>query len=87
MKRGASIGANAMIVCGVTLHECAFVAAGAVVTKNVPAYAMVAGVPAQIIGWMSAYGDLLDFDAEGLAVDSQGVRYQQVSAQTVKRLE
>jgi UDP-2-acetamido-3-amino-2,3-dideoxy-glucuronate N-acetyltransferase len=46
-----------------------------VVTKDVPAYAMVAGVPAKIIGWMSAYGDVLDFDPEGLAVDSQGVRY------------
>jgi UDP-2-acetamido-3-amino-2,3-dideoxy-glucuronate N-acetyltransferase len=87
VKRGASIGANATIVCGVTLYECAFVAAGAVVTKDVPAYAMVAGVPAQIIGWMSAYGDVLDFDGEGLAIDSQGVRYQQVSAQSVQRLE
>jgi UDP-2-acetamido-3-amino-2,3-dideoxy-glucuronate N-acetyltransferase len=86
VKRGASIGANATIVCGVTLHECAFVAAGAVVTKDVPAYAMVAGVPAKIIGWMSAYGDVLEFDAEGFAVDSQGVKYQQVSAQSVQRL-
>ena len=61
VKRGASIGANATIVCGTVLHECAFVAAGAVVTKDVPAYAMVAGVPAKVIGWMSAYGDVLDF--------------------------
>ena len=87
VKRGASIGANATIVCGVTLHEGAFVAAGAVVTKDVPAYAMVAGVPAKIIGWMSAYGDVLEFDAEGLAVDSQGVRYQRVSAQAITRLD
>lgn len=87
VKRGASIGANATIVCGVTLHECAFVAAGAVVTKDVPAYAIVAGVPAKIIGWMSAYGDVLEFDADGLAIDSQGVKYQQVSAQSVQRLE
>ncbi|NEP55953.1 MAG: N-acetyltransferase [Symploca sp. SIO2G7] len=86
VKRGASIGANATIVCGVTLHECAFVAAGAVVTKDVPAYGMVAGVPAKIIGWMSAYGDVLEFDAQGLAVDSIGVKYQQVSEQEVKRL-
>jgi len=86
VKRGASIGANATIVCGVTLHEYAFVAAGAVVTKDVPAYGMVAGVPAKIIGWMSAYGDVLEFDAQGLAVDSMGVKYQQVSEQEVKRL-
>jgi hypothetical protein len=45
-----------------------------------PAYAMVAGVPAKIMGWMSAYRDVLEFDAEGLAVDSQGVKYQKFSA-------
>jgi UDP-2-acetamido-3-amino-2,3-dideoxy-glucuronate N-acetyltransferase len=76
LKRGASIGANATILCGVTLHECAFVAAGAVVTKDVPAYAMVAGVPAKIIGWISAYGDVLEFDEYGYAIDSIGVKYQ-----------
>jgi UDP-2-acetamido-3-amino-2,3-dideoxy-glucuronate N-acetyltransferase len=76
VKRGASIGANATIVCGVTLHECAFVAAGAVVTKDVGAYMMVAGVPAKQIGWMSSYGDVLEFDAEGWAIDSTGTKYQ-----------
>ncbi|BBD62253.1 putative acetyltransferase [Nostoc sp. HK-01] len=86
VKRGSSIGANATIVCGVTLHECAFVAAGAVVTKDVPAYAMVAGVPAKIIGWMSAYGDVLQFDADGYAVDSTGTKYQQVSEKEVIRV-
>lgn len=86
VKRGASIGANATIVCGVTLHENAFVAAGAVVTKDVPAYAMVAGVPAKIIGWMSAYGDVLDFDADGYATDSTQTKYQQVSATEVRRI-
>ena len=86
VKRGASIGANATIVCGVTLHENAFVAAGAVVTKDVPAYAMVAGVPAKIIGWMSAYGDMLDFDADGYATDSTQTKYQQVSATEVRRI-
>ncbi|MGD1953392.1 MAG: acyltransferase [Leptolyngbyaceae cyanobacterium] len=77
VKRGASIGANATIVCGITLNEYAFVAAGAVVTKDVPAYGMVAGVPAKLTGWMSAYGDVLNFDAQGYAIDSTGVTYRQ----------
>lgn len=86
IKRGASIGANATIVCGITLHECAFVAAGAVVTKDVPSYAMVAGVPARIIGWMSAYGDRLDFDGVGSEVeDSVGGKYRLVAEDRVER--
>jgi UDP-2-acetamido-3-amino-2,3-dideoxy-glucuronate N-acetyltransferase len=86
VKHGVSIGANATIVCGVTLNEYAFVAAGAVVTQDVPAYALVAGVPAKLIGWMSAFGDRLNFSAEGYAVDSTGVKYQQVSDVEIKRL-
>jgi UDP-2-acetamido-3-amino-2,3-dideoxy-glucuronate N-acetyltransferase len=76
VKRGASIGANATIVCGVTLHEGAFVAAGAVVTKDVEPYQMVAGVPARPIGFMSAYGDVLTFDTDGNAIDSAGHHYE-----------
>lgn len=86
VKRGATIGANATIVCGVTLHEYAFVAAGAVVTKDVPAYAMVAGLPAKIIGWMSEYGDVLKFDSAGYAIDSIGVKYQKLSDKEVKKV-
>ncbi|MGL5197180.1 MAG: hypothetical protein ACRC8Y_26620 [Chroococcales cyanobacterium] len=55
-------------------------------TNEVPAYAIVAGVPAKIMGWMSAYGDVLEFDAEGWAVDSQGVKYQKVSRYSVQKL-
>jgi UDP-2-acetamido-3-amino-2,3-dideoxy-glucuronate N-acetyltransferase len=76
VKRGASIGANATIVCGVTLHECAFVAAGAVVTKDVPPYAMVTGVPARVIGHMCERGERLAFDAKGEAVTSYGQKYR-----------
>lgn len=86
VKRGASIGANATIVCGVTLHDHAFVAAGAVVTKDVPAFAMVAGVPAKLIGWMSAYGDVLEFDAEGFAIDSTQTQYQRLSVLEVRQV-
>ena len=79
VRRGASIGANATVVCGVTLNECAFVGAGAVVTKDVPAYAMVAGVPAKIVGWMSAYGDVLEFDKDGLATDGMDPKNWKIS--------
>lgn len=79
VKRGASIGANATIVCGITLHEYAFVAAGAVVTKDVPAYGLVAGVPGKLVGWMSAYGDILEFDEQGYAIDSIGDKYRKLS--------
>ncbi|PZU15494.1 MAG: N-acetyltransferase [Citromicrobium sp.] len=64
---GASLGANCTIVCGVTIGEYAFVGAGAVVNRDVPAYALVAGVPARHIGWMSRYGERLSFDAGGIA--------------------
>ncbi len=63
VRRGASIGANATIVCGYSLGEYCFVAAGAVVTNNLPAYALAAGVPARIIGWMCKCGERLDLPA------------------------
>lgn len=87
IKRGASIGANATIVCGITLGECAFVAAGAVVTKDVPPYAMVAGVPAKVIGFMSAYGDIMEFDENNQFTDSQGHVYEKQGSETVVRLQ
>lgn len=66
--RGASIGANATIVCGHDIGEFAFVGAGAVVTKNVPPYALVVGNPSRQIGWISEYGHRLEFDALGKAI-------------------
>ena len=65
--RGATIGANATIVCGHDIGEYAFIGAGAVVTKNVPPYALLVGNPARQVGWMSEYGHRLSFDAEGMA--------------------
>jgi len=74
--RGASIGANATIVCGHDIGEFAFVGAGAVVTKDVPAYALVVGNPARQDGWMSAFGHRLDFDAHGVATcPESGAQY------------
>jgi len=65
VRRGATLGANCTIVCGVEIGEHAFVAAGAVVNRDVPAYALVAGVPARRIGWMSRYGERLDLPLAG----------------------
>ncbi|MBX3103279.1 MAG: N-acetyltransferase, partial [Bacteroidetes bacterium] len=66
--RGASIGANATLVCGVTVGAYAFVGAGTVVTRDVPPYALVVGNPARQAGWMSPWGGRLHFDPQGLAV-------------------
>lgn len=74
--RGASIGANATIVCGNNLGEFAFIGAGAVVVRDVPAYALVVGNPSKQIGWMSEYGQRLNFDENGEAVCSEsGEKY------------
>lgn len=76
VKKGVSIGANATIVCGNDIGEFAFIGAGAVVTKEVPAYALVVGNPAKQIGWMSEYGQRLEFDETGEAVcQESGEKY------------
>jgi UDP-2-acetamido-3-amino-2,3-dideoxy-glucuronate N-acetyltransferase len=75
--RGASIGANATIVCGHDIGEFAFIGAGAVVTKDVPGYALVVGNPSKQIGWMSEYGHRLNFDADGHAIcPESGEKYR-----------
>ena len=68
VQKGATIGANATIVCGINIGKYAFVGAGAVVTKNIPDYALVVGNPARQSGWMSEYGHKLKFNTEGFAV-------------------
>ena len=78
VKRGATLGANCTIVCGVTIGEHAFVAAGAVINRNVKPYALMAGVPARQIGWMSPHGERLDLPLEGegeTVCAATGVRY------------
>lgn len=73
---GASIGANATIVCGHDIGPYAFIGAGAVVTKTVPAYALVVGNPARQVGWMSEFGHRLEFNADGIATcPESGERY------------
>jgi len=71
VRKGASIGANATIVCGNEIGEYAFIGAGTVITKPVPAYALVVGNPGRQTGWMSEYGHKLNFDREGKATCSE----------------
>jgi len=84
VRRGATLGANCTVVCGVTIGSYAFVAAGAVVTRDIKPYALVAGVPARQIGWMSEHGERLDLPLEGdrlSARDSTGRLYELVGSQ------
>lgn len=85
IKKGASIGANATIVCGHTIGEYAFIGAGAVVTKDVPAYALIVGNPGRQTGWMSEHGQKLQFDKEGNAACSESGETYQLSENQVTR--
>ncbi len=77
IRRGATVGANATVVCGVTLGRYCFVAAGAVVTRDVPDYALIVGTPGRAQGWMSRHGHRLAFSADGLAAcPESGLRYR-----------
>ena len=77
VKKGASIGANATIVCGNDIGEYAFIGAGAVVTKDVPAFALLVGNPAKQIGWVGEYGHRLNFNGEGIAIcPESGQKYK-----------
>jgi UDP-2-acetamido-3-amino-2,3-dideoxy-glucuronate N-acetyltransferase len=87
VKKGASIGANATIVCGHDIGEFAFIGAGAVVTKNVPDYALLVGNPAKQIGWVSEYGHRLNFDENGVAICPETGQEYLKSNNEVKRIK
>jgi len=84
--KGASIGANSTIVCGHDIGAFAFIGAGAVVTKTIPAYALVVGNPARQIGWMSEFGHRLEFDKDGIANCSESGQKYKLQNNTVTRI-
>lgn len=85
--KGATIGANATIVCGNNIGEYAFIGAGAVVTKDIAPYALVVGNPSKQIGWMSEYGHRLNFDANGIAVCPESKQEYKLTGNKVKRIK
>lgn len=89
VRKGATLGANCTVVCGTSIGEYAFIGAGAVITRDVPAYALMVGVPARQIGWMSEYGEQLDLplDGDGEAIcPHTGVRYVLTGTNLSKQL-
>lgn len=87
LKKGCSVGANATVVCGVTIGEYALIGAGTVVTKDVPNFALVYGVPGEFKGWVSIAGTPLKFNEEGFAMDQDDQSKYVLVENTVKLLE
>jgi len=87
VKRGVSIGANATIVCGITIGEFAFIGAGAVVLKDILPYALVVGNPSRQIGWISEYGHRLNFNELGYAICSESKEEYQLKANRVQKVD
>lgn len=86
VKEGASIGANATIVCGNDLGKFCFIGAGAVITKEVKDYALMVGNPAKQIGWMSEYGHKLEFNVEGIAICIESNEKYKIENELVKKI-
>jgi UDP-2-acetamido-3-amino-2,3-dideoxy-glucuronate N-acetyltransferase len=86
VKKGASIGANAIIICGNNIGKYAFVGAGAVVTKEVFPYALIVGNPSKQIGWVSEYGHRLDFNEKGFAVCKESKQEYQLKNNIIIKL-
>ncbi|MBU0744083.1 MAG: N-acetyltransferase [Gammaproteobacteria bacterium] len=88
VKQGATLGANCTIVCGVTVGQYAFIGAGAVVNRDVPDYALMAGVPAKQIGWMSEYGEQLKLPIQGDGIEAScfttGIKYKLVANKCIR---
>jgi UDP-2-acetamido-3-amino-2,3-dideoxy-glucuronate N-acetyltransferase len=87
IKKGATIGANATIVCGKVIGEFSFIAAGAVVTKDVPPYALIIGNPGRLTGWMSEYGQKLTFDSQNKAICPESRQEYLLENNLVKRIK
>lgn len=87
VKKGASIGANATVICGHTIGQYALIGAGAVVTREVQDYALVVGNPARHIGWVSEYGHRLNFDDKGIAICSESLQQYKLENDKVKRIK
>jgi UDP-2-acetamido-3-amino-2,3-dideoxy-glucuronate N-acetyltransferase len=87
VKKGASIGANATIVCGHDIGEYAFIGAGAVVTKDIPNFALVVGNPSKQIGWVGEYGHRLEFDENNIAICKESKQVYKLENNTVKRIK
>lgn len=87
VRKGVSIGANATIVCGNEIGEYAFIGAGSVVTKEIPAYALVVGNPARQIGWMSKFGHRLSFDENGVGTCPESGEKYRLENNTVRPIE
>jgi UDP-2-acetamido-3-amino-2,3-dideoxy-glucuronate N-acetyltransferase len=86
VKRGATIGANATIICGITIGEFAFIGAGAVVIRDVKPFSLVVGNPARPIGWMSEYGHRLEFNDEGISVCPESGQQYLLKSDQVRRI-
>lgn len=84
LKRGCSIGANATIVCGVCIGEYAFIGAGAVIVRDVPAFALMVGNPARQIGWVDKAGERLEFNMQGIAIDSYDQTTYRLNGSTIE---
>jgi UDP-2-acetamido-3-amino-2,3-dideoxy-glucuronate N-acetyltransferase len=87
VRKGASIGANATIICGTEIGEYALIGAGAVVTKDVLPYSLVIGNPAKFIGWVSEYGHKLHFDDNGMAICPESGQLYKLENNSVKRIK